>query len=249
MTFKGTALAIAPLLAAALAGCVGERGAAPLELSSTEVFEVTPVNGVWDSEYGRTDDSRNCSFFFRVIRYADGIGVKATVYDDRVITDDCPPDSISCPSWDDDTLQCFFDGDNDKSHDARAGTGLYYGGEFTMVANGATQSDYSGCPKSHGTLWKGFVDRVELPHGGARLFYDMWFSWRCIGRTTPPAPDESVTFGFNICVHDDDDGGRCDRALYWKGNPVMPYRDESAFGTITLEGRAPEPEKRWRWTW
>ena len=221
---------------ALLCGCIGEHGCPFSELYSTEVFVVTHTNGVWDSEYGRTDDARNCSFFFRVVRYSDGIGVEATVYDDRVVADDCPPGSVSCPSWDDDTLQCFFDGDNDKSHDARAGNGLYYGGEYTLVANGASQSDYSGQPKSFGTLWKGVVHRKELPAGGFMLFYDLWFSWKCIGRATPPAPDEDVTFGFNICVHDDDDGGRADRALYWKGSPVMPYRDESGFATITLKG-------------
>ena len=79
-------------------------------------------------------------------------------------------------------------------------------------------------------------------HGGIAddgrflLEYDLWFSWKCLGYVNPPDPHKDVTFGFNICVHDDDDGGRADHALYWKGNPVLPYRDESAFGTLTLKG-------------
>ncbi|MBQ6136407.1 MAG: hypothetical protein IJI73_03445 [Kiritimatiellae bacterium] len=206
------------------------------ELYSTETFRVSPQNGVWDDEYGRTVDAEGCSFEFRVVRYRDGFGVRARVFDDRVVTDDCAPGSTSCPSWDDDNLECFFDGDNDRSTDARAGRGLEYGGEYTMVANGATQSDYSGHPRSFGRLWKGKSSVRARDGGGFVIDYDLWFSWLCIGRRSAPADDEDVTFGFNICIHDDDDGGRNDRALYWKGNPARPYRDESRFGTIVLEG-------------
>ena len=221
-----------------LAACGCASGGAPTgrELSSTAVIRVTPANGVWDAEYGRTDSEADCSFEFRVVRYEDGIGVKAVVTDDKVVVDDCAAGSVSCPSWDDDNLECFFDGDNDRSPDARVGNGLYYGGEYTLVANGAAQSDYSGHPRSFGRLWRGTVVREDAPGGGSLVRYDIWFSWRCLGRKRPPAPDEDVTFGFNICVHDDDDGGRNDRALYWKGNPARPYRDESAFGTIVLKG-------------
>ncbi len=235
-TFQIAAVASAALLA----GCLGNGERTLHETYSTPVCAVSHTNGVWDAEYGRTAEPGNCSFSFRVVRYTDGFGVKATVLDDVVVADDCKPGSVSCPSWDDDTLQCFFDGDNDKSPDSRAGNGLFYGGEYTLVANGAAQSDFSGHPESFGGLWKGTVDRVDLQDGGVKLYYDLWFAWECIGRRVPPAPDEDVTFGFNICVHDDDDGGRCDRALYWKGTPVMPYRDESTFGTITLKGRKTE---------
>lgn len=221
-----------------ISGCRSLDGTAVTreEWYSTERIFVTPANGVWDDEYGKTESMDDCSFWFRVVRYADGIGVKAGVTDDRVVTDDCEPGTVTCPSWDDDNLECFFDGDNDKSKDARAGDGLKYGGEYTFVANGAAQSDFSGHPKSFGDKWKGAVRRIALPSGGNYLAYDMWFSWACIGCTEPPRPDEDVTFGFNICIHDDDDGKRNDHALYWKGNPAVPYRDESAFGTVTLKG-------------
>ena len=226
------------------AGCVLSKGPRT-ELWSTEEFAVTPENGVWDDEYGRTTKAADCSFTFRVVRYADGVGVKAVVTDDVVKTDDCQPGAVAvedecgrqvCPSWDDDNLECFFDGDNDKSKDARSGHGLEYGGEFTFVANGAAQSDFSGFPKTFGRKWTGTVAVTPLPGGGHRLDYDMWFSWACLGRRVAPKPEEDVTFGFNICIHDDD-GGRNDHALYWKGNPALPYRDESQFGTITLKGR------------
>jgi hypothetical protein len=166
-----------------------------------------------------------------VVRYADGIGLKAKVIDDAVVTDDCKAGTITCPSWDDDNLECFFDGDNNKAKDSRSGGELKWGGEFTFVANGAAQSDFSGLPKSFGDKWKGTVSKTAV-NGGYELEYDMWFSWACLGRDKAPAPGEKVEFGFNICIHDDDDGKRNDHALYWKGNPAIPYRDESRFGTI-----------------
>ena len=228
---------VAAALAVFTAGCSWfDRNEVPAEISATQIFEVTPQNGVWDAEYGRTDDPSNCSFAFVVVRYADGIGVKATVCDDRLATDDCSPGSISCPSWDDDNLECFFDGDNDKSLDARVGDGLFYGGEYTLVANGAAQSDFSSRPRGFGESWRGTVAVSQRPEGGFRLDYDLWFSWACIGRRRAPKDGEDVEFGFNACVHDDDDGGRADRALYWKGSPKRPYRDESRFGQVVLEG-------------
>ena len=212
------------------------------EISSTTWSKVTPQTAVWDKEYGKTSDMKDFAFEFRVIRYADGVGVKAIVYDDKVVTDNCKAGTVSCPSWDVDTLECFFDGDNNKANDSRSGNELDFGGEFTIVANGAAQSDFSGQPKSFGKKWTGDIKKTLLADGTYRLDYDMWFSWECLGRKTPPKENESITFGFNICIHDDDDGGRNDHAPYWKGNPNIPYRDESAFGTITLQGD-PTPKK------
>ena len=210
---------------------------AELEVSSTEMFEVTPSNGVWDDEYGRTDDPSNCSFRFSVARRGDGVVLRVFVFDDRVVADDCRPGDVSAPTWNDDSLQCYFDGDFDKSPDSREGNGPRYGGEYALAVNGAAQSDYSSRPRAFGREWSGFASIVENDEGKSGIRYSLWFSWASLGRVRPPAPDEDVTFGFNICVHDDDDGGRADRALFWRGNPSMPYRDESCFGTITLKGR------------
>lgn len=224
----------------ALSGCAWLQGLCPggnAPISCTPTILVTPENGVWDDEYGRTADAKNCSFEFSVARYPEGIAVTATVYDDKLVTDDCKPGTVTCPSWDDDNLEVFFDGNHDKSSDARAGDGLKYGGEFTLVANGSAQSDFSGQPKSFGKAWRGTVRPEQQPDGSWKIHYDLFFTWACIGRRRPPADTEDLTFGFNICIHDDDDGGRNDHALYWKGNPARPYRDESQFGDITLKGR------------
>ncbi len=233
--FAGAILLLSMLLAG---GCSWWSAPVACEYDSTQMFHVTPTNGVWDVEYGRTDNPTNCSFSFCVARRADGIVVRARVLDDLVVTDNGRPGDVSCPTWNDDALQCYFDGDNDRSPDSRADEEqVRWGGEYALAANGAAQSDYSCCPKSFGRDWKGTVSVTQRSPRYVTLDYELWFSWACLGRVTAPAADEDVTFGFNICYHDDDTGGRADRALYWVGNPSRPYRDESRFQTLTLRGR------------
>ena len=232
-----------PILAALCVGVMQLLADDPgRELWSSPWTEVTPQNGVWDEYYRRTDDPANCSFRFRVMRYASAIGVEAFVRDDKVVVDDCPADSISCETWKDDCLEVFFDGDNDRNPNTRGPeyetnpTPCNAGGEYAIAANGSSQSDYASAKKCFGTLWGGTSEPWE--EGGRRVgtYYRLWFRYECLGLPTPYA-HEPVRFGFTICVHDDDDGGANDLALYWKGNPKIPYADESAFGTVEFPGR------------
>jgi len=214
------------------------------ELWTSPWTDVTPRNGVWDEYYRRTDDPANCSFRFRVMRHAEAIGVEAFVRDDKTVVDNCPPGSISCETWKDDCLEVFFDGDGDRNPNTR---GPEYetkplpcnaGGEYAIAANGSSQSDYASEKKCFGTLWGGTVEPWVADGGRVGTHYRLWFRYRCLKRPTPRL-DEPVTFGFTICVHDDDDGGVNDLALYWKGNPKIPYADESAFGRIEMPAASP----------
>ena len=202
--------------------------------------EVTAQNGVKDDCYPLQADPAKCSFRFRVSRTAKNtIGVEAYVRDDKVVVDDCEPGSVSCPTWRDDCLEVFFDGDGDRNPNTRGPewnskpTPCNAGGEYAIAANGATQSDYASAKKCFGREWGGVAE--PWMENGRRVgtHYDLWFGWKCLNRPVP-RPDEPVKFGFTICVHDDDDGQACDYALYWKGNPKYPFADESAFGEIEL---------------
>lgn len=211
-------------------------------LDETPWFDVTPTNGVWDEEYGRTTDPWNCSFAFRVIRRTSGLVVEARVKDDVVVTDDCPFSAerhrtVACRPWDDDTFQCYFDGDLDGAHDVRSGDTPIWGGEYVLAANGVALSDHSSCPNSFGERWGGRVIVTSEAVNRQVIDYRLWFSWACLGFPCAPKDEEDVTFGFNACVHDDDDGGRADRALFWRGSPTLPYSDESRFERLTLKGR------------
>lgn len=231
-----------------LAGCVQLQPPDQTELWSSDWTDVTPRSGVWDDYYARTADPGSCSFRWRVMRYAEAIGVEAYVSDQSVVVDDCPPGRISCTTWTDDCLEVFFDGDNDRNPNTRGPDfeknplPCDAGGEYAIAANGSSQSDYASAKKCFGTLWGGFVEPWNERSGRTvGTHYKLWFRYACLNRPLPPL-SEPVRFGFTICVHDDDDGGAADFALYWKGNPKCPYADESAFGEIVFPPIKGRPE-------
>ena len=210
------------------------------ERQNVEWIEVNAENGVKDDYYPLQREPEKSSFKFRVWRNKDNtIGVEAFVRDDRIVTDDSPAGSVSCPTWKDDCLEVFFDGDNDRNPNTRGPewndnpTPCNAGGEYAIAANGATQSDYASAKKCFGRLWGGLAE--PWMKCGARIgtHYRLWFAWECLNRPAP-RPDEDVAVRMTVCIHDDDDGGACDYALYWKGNPKYPFADESAFGEIVL---------------
>ena len=209
------------------------------ELWSSEWTEVTMRNGVRDDYYPREADASGCSFRFRIMRYAEAIGVEAYVRDDHVVVDDCQPGQVSCPTWKDDCLEVFFDGDNDRNPNTRgpdyntAPWPCNAGGEYAIAANGATQSDYASAKKCFGKYWGGIAEPWTMDGRRVGTHYRLWFRYECLNRPVPRL-DEAVRFGFTICIHDDDDGGENDYALYWKGNPKYPFADESAFGEIVM---------------
>jgi len=223
-----------------LAGCLHTQAPDAVELWSSGWTDITPQNGVWDDYYARTEDPNDCSIRWRVMRYAEAIGVEAYVRDQAVVVDDCAPGRISCPTWKDDCLEVFFDGDNDRNRNTR---GPDYetnplpcnaGGEYAIAANGSSQSDYASAKTCFGTLWGGVAEPwTDATGRRVGTHYRLWFRYECLNRPTPSL-SEPVRFGFTLCVHDDDDGGAADLALYWKGNPKIPYADESAFGEIVL---------------
>ena len=222
----------------AVAAFVGLTGfaAEPREAWSSDWIEVTAANGVKDDYYPLQREPEKCSFKFRVMRNANNtIGVEAFVRDDRIVTDDSPAGSISCPTWKDDCLEVFFDGDGDGNPNTRGPdwndnpTPCNAGGEYAIAANGATQSDYASAKKCFVALWGGSAKPWIKDGTRVGTHYRLWFTWDCLARAAPP-PGEQVPLKMTVCIHDDDDGGTCDYALYWKGNPKYPFADESAFG-------------------
>ena len=233
-------------VAAAFAGRVS-LAAECAEAWSSEWIEVSASNGVKDDYYPIQTEPEKCSFKFRVMRNNDNtIGVEAFVCDDKIVVDDSPLKSISCPTWKDDCLEVFFDGDGDRNPNTRGPewndnpTPCNAGGEYAIAANGATQSDYASAKKCFGRLWGGFAEPWVKDDVCIGTHYKLWFDWGCLARSAP-RPDEDVALRMTVCIHDDDDGGACDYALYWKGNPKYPFADESAFGEIVL-GRIPSPD-------
>ena len=216
----------------------------------TAVF-VSVTNGVVDAGTTSPLDDKDLCYWFDCFYSDDALYVSVVVFDDDRQSDSSPEGSVSCTAWDDDAVEIFLDGEFARLPDSRANGGVHlkHGGEFTLVANGAAMSDFSGYPKTFVPLmdldrqkavqastnvwWTGMVLPVLSGPGetvpGA-LSYNFLIPWAAMGRTNAPA-----RIGFNVGVQDDDGGGRRNHALYWTGNPQRPFSDESAFGVLVLE--------------
>ena len=191
--------------------------------------EVTRTNGVLDAGTRPLESDEDVAFRFRVRHDADAMYLTVLVRDDVCWTDTCPSNAISCDAWADDSVEVFLDGNANGATNSRTPEELRYGGEFVIVANGAAQSDYSGYPKSYGTLWDGSVLRAWETDGLSYHLYRFRFPWAVMGQTERPE-----RIGMTLSAQDDDDGGFRESALYWVGNPKNPFSDESCFGTIVF---------------
>ena len=211
---------------------------------------VSVTNGVVDAGTTPPLDDKDLCYWFDCSYSEDALYVSVVVFDDDRQSDSCAEGSVSCPAWDDDAVEIFLDGEFARLPDSRADKGIHlkHGGEFTLVANGAAMSDFSGYPKTFVPLmdldrlkaaqastnvwWTGMVLPVLAGPGetvpGA-LSYNFVIPWAAMGRTNAPE-----RIGFNVGVQDDDGGGRRNHALYWTGNPARPFSDESAFGVLVL---------------
>ncbi|MBQ9727954.1 MAG: DUF4886 domain-containing protein [Kiritimatiellae bacterium] len=212
---------------------------------------VSVTNGVVDAGTTSPLDDKDLCYWFDCSYDDDSLCVSVVVFDDDRQSDSCAEGSVSCPAWDDDAVEIFLDGEFARLPDSRADGGVHltHGGEFTLVANGAAMSDFSGYPKtfipledlarlkaaqdSTNVWWTGVVLPV-ISGPGERvpnaLLYNFVIPWRAMGRT-----DKPDRIGFNVGVQDDDGGGRRNHALYWTGNPARPFSDESAFGILEFE--------------
>ncbi len=198
---------------------------------------ITPKSGVNDATTPPPDSDADLCFRFAVAYDDEAFYVAVETTDDKVVADSCEPGTISAPAWDDDAVEIFIDGNNNRASDSRLtdGSELRFGGEFSLIANVAAMSDFSGYPNSFGRLWNGATNYASVTNGTApRMVYEFRMTWAAMGLQSRP---EEI--GFNLSVQDDDDGGRRDHALYWVGNPVRPFSDESAFGTLHFNDNTP----------
>lgn len=197
-------------------------------------IEVNNSNGVLDAGTRPLENNEDLSFKFALAYSDKGLLVAVSVLDDKIVADSAKPGQDSAPAWDDDACEFFIDGNFNQAENSRANNGeeLKFGGEFSIVANGAYTSDFSGYPHTFGKLWQGAVKQVKQPTETEQgvVQYEYLITWEAMGQTSCPN-----AIGFNISLQDDDDGGRRDSALYLTGNPKVPFLDESKFGIICLK--------------
>lgn len=199
---------------------------------------VTPRTGVFDSEAQTTNDANNLSFRFAVCHDDDALYIAVETRDNAVWADSTPPTNIEAPAWDDDAIEIFIDGNHNRAPDARAADGaeLKFGGEFSIVANGAATSQFSGFPRTFGkaNFWQGATNWKQLKQGQPGLIRtEFRLTWNVMGGGVRPGQ----SIGFTLAAQDDDDGGGREHSLYWKAQSPHGWRNEGAWGTLYLQPR------------
>lgn len=196
---------------------------------------VTPANGVFDLESTETKDPADCSYRFAVCHDEKALYVAVEVYDDMPVLDDTTPGETHARAWCDDAVEVFLDGNHNRAPHSRLKDGLEYafGGEFSLVANGAATSNCTAWPDSFGRedRWQGATSIETSPGKGVILRYEYRLTWNVMGGQVRPGD----TIGFTIGIQDDDDGGNRDHALYWTGFTPHCWKDENGWGDLYLE--------------
>jgi hypothetical protein len=196
---------------------------------------VTPQNGVFDLESKPTDSAADISYRFAVCHDDEALYVAVETTDDTLSLDDTATGQTHALAWQDDAVEVFIDGNRNRAPHARDKNHTEYpfGGEFSLVANGAATSNCTGWPDSFGKpdYWQGATSCERLPDGSWKLRYEYRLTWRVMGGKVRPGD----RIGFTIGIQDDDDGENRDHALYWLGLTPHCWKDEAGWGDVYLK--------------
>ncbi len=196
---------------------------------------VTPQTGVFDLESSATRDPADLSYRFAVCHDAAALYVAVEVSDDVLRVDDTAAGETHAKAWWDDAVEVFLDGNHNRAPEARLKDGSEYafGGEFSLVANGAATSNCTAWPDTFGkpTFWQGATSSEPRPGGGVILRYEYRLTWAVMGGKIRPGD----TLGFTLGVQDDDDGGDRDHALYVVGFTPHCWLDENGWADVYLK--------------
>ena len=196
---------------------------------------VTPENGVFDLESGVTKDAADVSYRFAVCHDGEALYVAVETTDDVLRQDDTRAGETHAMAWQDDAVEVFLDGNRNRAPHARSKDRAEYpfGGEFSLVANGAATSNCTAWPDTFGKAdhWQGATSCEHLPDGSWKLRYEYRLTWKVMGGEVRPGD----RIGFTIGIQDDYDGGKRDHALYWLGLTPHCWKDEAGWGDVYLK--------------
>lgn len=197
-------------------------------------YTVTPRTGVFDLESSTTRDPADLSYRFAVCHDDAALYVAVEVTDDVLKLDDTASGETHAKAWWDDAVEVFLDGNHNRASHARLkdGSEYAYGGEFSLVANGAATSNCTAWPDSFGKpeFWQGRTS-IEPRPSGVTLRYEYRLTWAVMGGQVRPGG----TLGFTLGVQDDDDGGDRDHALYVVGFTPHCWMDENGWADLYLQ--------------
>ena len=165
-----------------------------------------------------------------VIHDDTAVYVAVDVTDSKVVTDTAEAGSENGTTWEDDSVEIFFDADNDKNH---GGPSVDFEGQYVMTANGAYRdAEARNAPFGQDGQW--YAATTLTPKG-----YQIEFK---IKKTALLNPTNGTVMGFNIALNNDNGAGRIAQ-LSWNGDPHQEY----TYGELVLGAAAPVELKITNW--
>src|SRR5690606_22575121 len=175
----------------------------------TAIFDIPSGDDAWPAD--------DVSYRAWVVHNDDAIFIAVEVTDDIVSTDSAEAGSEDSTTWEDDSVEVFFDPNN--SRDNGRGTELYEG-QYVITAAGACRDNEANNP-TFGEDADWFAAATQRANG-----YSVEIK---VNKTALLDPEDNTSIGFHIAVNDDDGGGR-KAQLGWSGRA----HSEFTYGTLHL---------------
>ncbi len=157
--------------------------------------------------------------------------VAVDVIDTNVVTDTAEAGSEDGTTWEDDSVEIFFDADLDRNH---GGPSQDFEGQYVMTANGARRDNEARNPTfGQDADWYGATTTTTKG-------YQIEFK---VKKSALLNAVTGTKIGFNIALNNDNGAGRSAQ-LSWNGDPHQEY----TYGELTLAPAAPVEMKITKWT-
>ena len=152
------------------------------------------ADGLWNVGAGADDTfpDAGLNFDWWMVHTTDAIYVAANVVDDIVLTDTAEAGSEDGNTWEDDSVEIFFDGDTSKNLN---GPNFDFEGQYVLSANGAHRDNEARNP-TFGPSDQWFAASSLVATG-----YQIEFK---ILKANLQNPTNGTSMGFMIAVNDDD---------------------------------------------
>jgi hypothetical protein len=161
---------------------------------------------------------------------ATAVYVAVDVIDTTVVTDTADAGSEDGNTWEDDSVEIFFDADLDRNH---GGASQDFEGQYVLTANGAHRDNEARNPTfGQDADWYGATTATSKG-------YQIEFK---VKKSALLNPVTGTKMGFNIALNNDNGAGRIAQ-LSWNGDPHQEY----TYGELTLAPAAPVEMKITKW--
>jgi hypothetical protein len=202
------------------------------EYAGANEIKIDPHTGQFEMGAGDdTFEATDLGFSAWAVHDADAIYVAIDVIDDNVVSDTAEAGSEDGSTWEDDSMEIFFDADlaREFGHSAT----LQFEGQYVFTANGAWRDNEALNP-TFGADTDWFAATSKTDRG-----YQVEFK---VKKSALANPADGATVGFHICQNEDDGAGRSGAGgaqVGWSGRA----HNEFTYGTLKLGGEVLPPPK------